>query len=143
MWVVIQNMIGSKKKGNRGENKFATFLRDSGLIASRNASSGGNSWKGDVHNSHNFCIEVKTVKKLNLMDAWRQVDRDSSLARNVPLLAIHFDGMAEGTWLIVMESGDWVEHVKAALLAPPKPKSESSRSDLARQLREIADDLDR
>ena len=106
-------MPNAKKKGNAGEHAFAHFLMDNGVKAFRNSMSGGSVWKGDIANNIDLTIEVKTVKKLNLMEAWRQVNRDASIAHNSPLLAIHFDGMGKNEWLIVQHSNDWVETLKA------------------------------
>lgn len=133
-----------KKKGNAGENKFAHFLRGHGFHAGRNASSGGNVWKGDIHSfTLPACFEVKTVKKLNLQEAWRQVMRDSGMSHEMPVLAIHFDGMPEGSWLMVMESSDWAEYMKQAI-AKPKPSKDAKilSTELAKQLREIAAELE-
>lgn len=104
--------INAKKKGNKGEHEFAHFLMDNGIKAFRNSMSGGSVWKGDIANSLDLTIEVKTVKKLNLMEAWRQVNKDASIAHNSPLLAIHFDGMPKKEWLITLHSEDWIELIK-------------------------------
>lgn len=74
--------------------------------------SGGSIWKGDIANNLDLTIEVKTVKKLNLQEAWRQVNRDASIARNSPLLAVRFDNMPKDEWLVVMHSEDWAELIK-------------------------------
>lgn len=102
-------MTNAKRKGNSGEHAFARFLESHGLSAHRNTMSGGSIWKGDIGNSFNATIEVKTVKKINLQEAWRQVAKDSAVARNMPLLAIRFDRMPEGEWLIVTHSEDWID----------------------------------
>ena len=104
--------MNAKKKGNHGEHEFAHFLMESGIKAFRNSMSGGSVWKGDIANDLDLTIEVKTVKKINLQEAWRQVSRDASTARNSPLLAIHFDNMPKKSWLMVMDSGDWLELLK-------------------------------
>lgn len=102
--------MNAKKKGNAGEHAFAHFLQGKGLgRAYRNTMSGGSVWKGDVGNSLDLTIEVKTVKAINLKKAWAQVKKDSSLARNSPLLAIHFDQMPKNEWLCVIHSEDWAE----------------------------------
>lgn len=136
--------MNAKKKGNAGENNFAHFLRNNGFGAARNSSSGGNVWKGDIHSFKlPMCFEVKTVKKLNLKEAWRQVDRDSGMSKQEPVLAVHFDGMPEGEWLMVMHSSDWIEYVKQAMAKPKVAMlmPDLKNSELARQLREIAEDL--
>lgn len=104
--------INVKKKGNKGEHEFAHFLMDKGFRAFRNSMSGGSVWKGDIANDLDICFEVKTVKKINLQEAWRQVNTDSGKSHAMPVLAIHFDNMPKGSWLVVMESSDWVEHLK-------------------------------
>lgn len=105
-------MVNAKKKGNAGEHEFSHFLMEHGIKAFRNSMSGGSIWKGDIANNLDLTIEVKTVKKINLMDCWRQVARDSSIAHNSPLLAIRFDHMPKKEWLIVMSSEDWIELIK-------------------------------
>jgi len=105
-------MINTKKKGNKGEHEFAHWLEDNGIKAFRNSMSGGSVWKGDIANNLDLTIEVKTVKKINLMEAWRQVERDSSIAHNSPLLAIHFDGFPKREWLMVIHSDDWLDMIK-------------------------------
>lgn len=111
-------MVNAKKKGNAGENKFANWLLSHGIKAGRDSASGGGLAKGDIHNDLDLTIEVKTVKGIGLKEAWRQVDGDAALARNAPLLAIHFDGMPENTWLIVQHSNDWIEQIKGEHTAP-------------------------
>jgi len=104
--------MNAKKKGNAGEWELAHWLKDNGFDAFRNCMSGGSVWKGDVANSLDLTIEVKTVKKINLQEAWRQVNRDASTAHNSPLLAIHFDNMPKKEWLMVVHSEDWLEMIK-------------------------------
>lgn len=103
--------MNAKKKGNRGENVFSEWLRSKGVKAFRDSASGGSTHKGDIVNNIDFAFEVKTVKKLNVKEAWRQVDKDSSQSHSVPCLAIHFDGMGENEWLMVMHSEDWAEYI--------------------------------
>lgn len=110
-------MVNSKHKGNRGENLFATFLQQHGFKAYKNSSSGGNHNKSDIHNNLDINFEVKTIKKINLLKAWKQTDRDSSLARSMPMLAIHFDGMREMEWLMVMHSEDFMDMLKKSRTA--------------------------
>jgi len=102
-------MVNVKKKGNAGENNFANWLRANGIKAYKEASSGGHSVKGDVTNDIDYTIEVKTVKKISLQEAWKQVASDASKARNRPLLAIHYDKMPKDEWFIVLHSNDWLD----------------------------------
>lgn len=105
--------MNAKKKGNKGEQRFSAFLRSHGFRAFKEASSGAYAHKGDIVNDLNFTIEVKTVKRINLKQAWDQVDHDASMARNSPLLVIRFDGMPKDEWLCVLHSEDLVEFLKA------------------------------
>lgn len=107
-----KQMINAKKKGNHGEHELAHWLVDNGIKAFRNSMSGGSVWKGDIANPLDLTIEVKTVKKINLLEAWRQVNRDASIAHNSPLLAIHFDNMPKQEWFMVLHSEDWLGMIK-------------------------------
>lgn len=102
-------MVNAKKKGNRGENVFSEFLRDNGFKAYRDSASGASTHKSDIVNGMDYSMEIKTVKKINLQKAWRQVNKDASQAHNSPLLAIHFDGMPDKEWIICLSSSDWIE----------------------------------
>lgn len=104
--------MNAKKKGNHGEHELAHWLVENGFKGFRNSMSGGSIWKGDIGNDLDLTIEVKTVKKINLQECWRQVERDASKARNSPLLAIHFDKMPKREWLIVLHSEDYMALLK-------------------------------
>ena len=97
-------MLNSKRKGDAGEHAFAKWMVDNGLKCQRNPMSGGSIWKGDIANELNLAIEVKTVKKINLQEAWRQVARDSGLSHADPVLAIRFDNFPKDKWLMVLDS---------------------------------------
>lgn len=103
--------MNAKRKGNAGEHAFAHWLMSKGIKAFRNSMSGGSIWKGDIANNLDLTIEVKTVKKLNLQECWRQVERDASIAHNSPVLAIKFDKMPKNEWLIVLHSDDFIEYI--------------------------------
>lgn len=105
--------LNSKRKGNKGENEFANWLQENGIKAYRNSASGATTAKGDINNSMDLTIEVKTAKHINLKKCWQQVKRDSELASNTPLLAIHLDGMADKKWLIVQDCDNWLEAIKS------------------------------
>lgn len=105
--------MNSKRKGNMWQARFAAWMQKHGFKCMSDGSrSGGGIWKGDIHNSLNMTIEVKAVKRINLQEVWRQVTRDASLAKNMPVVAIHFDDMPPDDYLMVMHSEDWVEHLK-------------------------------
>jgi Holliday junction resolvase len=104
--------INVKKKGNRGENAFAEWLRTKGVKAYRDsASGGGNGNKSDISTDTDFGFEVKTVKALNLKKSWAQCDLGAGMNKTVPVLAVHFDGMPKEEWLMVMHSEDWAHYV--------------------------------
>lgn len=105
-------MINAKRKGSKGEHDFAHWLLGHGVKAYRNSMSGGSVWKGDIGNNIDCTFEVKTVKKINLQEAWRQVEKDSSIAHNMPVLAIRFDKMPKNEWLMVFHSEDAIEMLK-------------------------------
>lgn len=105
--------MNGKRKGNQGQTDFANFMVSHGFRCRSDGSrSGGGEWKGDVHNDLDMSIEVKTCKKINLNACWKQTDRDAKTSRNMPVLAIHFDHMPQGSWLMVMHSEDWIESLK-------------------------------
>jgi Holliday junction resolvase len=105
-------MINSKRKGNKGEHDFSHWLEENGIKAHRNPMSGGSIWKGDIANDIDITFEIKTVKRINLQEAWKQVRRDAEMASNTPVLAIHFDGMPDGKWLMVMDNDSWLEKIR-------------------------------
>ncbi len=117
-------MVNAKKKGNRGENIFSEFLRDNGFKAFRDGASGASTHKSDIVNGMDYSMEVKTIKKINLKKAWKQVNIDASVAHNAPLLAIHFDGMQEKEWIVCISSSDWIEMEKIIRQTPKiEPKT--------------------
>lgn len=103
-------MVNVKKKGNAGENKFAHWLIRNGIKAWKDGASGGeNSEKADVGNNLNIHFEVKTVKKIGLMDVWEKALHECNKTHNDPVLAIHFDGMPEDKWLMVLDNDYFLE----------------------------------
>lgn len=128
-------MVNAKKKGNRGENIFSEFLRENGFKAFRDSASGGSTHKSDIVNGMDYSMEIKTVKKINLKEAWKQVNRDASIAHNAPLLAIHFDGMTEKEWIVCISSSDWIEMEK---LARQGTQSEPKSTNIITEQRELS-----
>jgi len=127
--------MNAKKKGNAGENKWANWLKEQGITAYRNSSSGANYQKSDVHNSIGANFEVKTVKKLNLKEAWKQSSRDAFNSHTTPYLIIHFDGMGEDEWLVVMDNWNWVDLQLKAMAGEgveikPAPSEERNNREL-------------
>ena|SRR3990167_1354986 len=107
------NMINSKKKGNLWENRFSNWLIDNGIKAWKDGmSGGGDREKADVGNNLNLHIEVKGVKKVNLQKVWKKALQECEKTHNSPLIAIHFDGMKDDEFLIVINNYDWLDLVK-------------------------------
>lgn len=106
-------MTNSKKKGNLWENRLANWLRDNGIKAWKDGSSGGgNREKGDVGNNIDMTMESKAAKNIKLMEWWKQVEKSASMHKNSPVLFIHQDGMGEREWLVVMNNEDWIAMAK-------------------------------
>lgn len=129
-------MVNAKKKGNHGENLWANWLRDNNICkAFRNSSSGSNIVKSDCTNNLGMNFEVKTVKKLNLMEAWKQSSRDAEMSHTIPTVVIHFDGMPKDTWLVVMNNWDWADLVKGKnqLASKTSAKTEQVSNDYVKK----------
>lgn len=106
-------MINAKKKGNHWENVWANWLKDNGIKAFKdNMSGGGNREKGDVSNDLNLHMEVKAVKGINLQKVWKKAELECQKTHNSPLIAIHFDGMKEEDFLVVIRNHDWLDLIK-------------------------------
>jgi len=144
-------MINAKKKGNHGENLWANWLRDNNICkAFRNSSSGSNIVKSDCTNNLGMNFEVKTVKKLNLMEAWKQSSRDAEMSHTIPTVVIHFDGMPKDTWLVVMNNFDWADLVKGKnqLASKTSAKTEQVSNDYVKKslrlkIKALLDEIDR
>lgn len=129
-------MVNAKKKGNAGENCWANWLRDNNVCnATRNSSSGSNIVKSDVVNNLGMNFEVKTVKKIGLMEAWKQSERDAKMSHTIPTLVIHFDGMPKDSWLVVMNNWDWADLIKGKndLATKTSSKTEQLSNEYAKK----------
>lgn len=103
-------MINVKKKGNLFENRWAHFLSDNGFKAWKDAGSGcGNREKADVGNNENIHWEVKAVAGINLQAVWKKAELECQKTHNTPMLAIHFNGMKEDEFLVVMNNFDYID----------------------------------
>ncbi len=119
-------MINSKKKGNHWENVFANWLRDNGIKAWKDgASGGGTREKADVGNGLNIHFEVKAVKKISLDKVWKKALYECTKTHNDPVLAIHFDGMGDKKFLIVMDNDYFLD----LLLKKDEEKVEANYQD--------------
>jgi len=102
--------MNSKKKGNLWENKFANWLVANGIKAWKDGASGGGlNEKADVGNGLNLHFEVKAVKKINLQEVWKKACHECGKTHNDPVLAIHFDGMPDNKWLIVLDNDHFLD----------------------------------
>ena len=106
-------MINAKKKGNHWENVWANWLKDNGVRAFKdNMSGGGNREKGDVSNDLNLHMEIKAVKGINLKKVWDKAEIECQKTHNEPLIAIHFDGMRDDEFLVVINNYNWLDLIK-------------------------------
>jgi len=139
-------MINAKKKGNRGENEFASWLSENGIKAWKDsASGGGNREKADVGNDINAHFEVKTVKSLNLNKVWKKALLECSKTRNTPYIVIHFDGMPKNEWLMVMDNYSWLEMFRKSIgktLIDVKEDNQKLKWKL-RNLKQLCGEIDR
>lgn len=111
--------MNSKKKGNLWENRWANWLRDNGIKAWKDgASGGGDREKGDVGNNLNLHMEVKGVKAINLKKVWAKAQLECQKTHNQPLIAIHFDGMRDDEFLVVIDNHNWLDLVKGEQAVP-------------------------
>lgn len=123
--------INSKNKGNKGEREVVQFMKDwTGYEFSRVPQSGGLRWQnrktiaGDVictdekhERNCKISIEVKFPKEIGfehlllptkgkntdkLNHYWEQCTSDAAAVNKVPFLFIHRNGMAKGTFFVVM-----------------------------------------
>ncbi|MEK6884530.1 MAG: hypothetical protein AABY22_33165 [Nanoarchaeota archaeon] len=110
--------INSKKKGNRFENLWANWLKDNEIKAWRDSySGGGDREKSDVANNLNYNFEVKAVKKLSLQKAWRQSVKAAGVY-NTPSVIVHFDGMAQDQFLVVIDNWTFLNLIKTQCKNP-------------------------
>ena len=100
--------MNPKTKGQNGETRFTRFLREHGIKAYRDKQSGAGLDKSDVTTAINAHFEVKTVKSLNLQQAWRQSVKSTG-HYETSYLVVQFDGMAANQWLIVMDAEEWAD----------------------------------
>lgn len=92
------------------ENKFANWLRDNGIKAWKDgASGGGDREKADVGNNLNLHFEVKAVKRINLFEVWKKACHECEKSHNDPVLAIHFDGMKDDNFLMVIDNHHFLD----------------------------------
>ena len=131
-------MIGSKKKGNAGENAWSNWLNDQGIRAWKDSmSGGGNREKSDVGNSLNHHYEVKTVKHLNVQKAWQKAVIDAGKAQNIAHLIVHYDGMPKDNWIIMLSNWDWLELIKK----PQEEKVETENRNLKYKLQNLKNQI--
>jgi len=67
----------AKKKGKEFEKWFSDFIREVFPNAQPQIGSGSGLKKGDIANTGNYAFELKNQKKLRLLDAMKQAERES------------------------------------------------------------------
>lgn len=123
--------MNPKKKGNKGERDFSKWIRENlNEFCYRNSGSGAGILKSDAHNNLGINFEIKTVKALNLKEAFKQSQRDADMAHTKPYVVVHFDGMPQDSWIMCMDNGDWVELYKKS----QQPRTENPDKDLKNKL---------
>lgn len=138
-------MINSKKKGNHWENVWANWCRDNGIKAWKDgASGGGTREKGDVVNNLNLHMEVKAVKGINLQKVWKKALLECEKTHNNPLIAIHFDGMKDNDFLVVINNHDWIDMVQrsggvAKIVEVPQEDSREKKWKIERTIQVLKD----
>lgn len=116
-------MINAKKKGNHFENFVANYFTDNGIKMSRDSASGaGTREKGDISNSQNFHLECKSVKRINLLEVWNKAKVECEKTHNEPVLAIRFDNMPEGEFLITISNDHFLELLTGGQTIPELSK---------------------
>ena len=102
--------LNSKKKGNLWENRLSNWLKDHGIKAWRDPASGaGTREKADIGNNIDANIESKAGKAINIKEAYKQTEKNASMTHRTPLLFIHYDGMRDDEWMVVLNNYDWLE----------------------------------
>lgn len=136
------------QKGKLLEDHVALRIRELGIDSKAYRSHGsgnGNTEKGDIWTSmtvfgQNAGIECKNQKVLAIPEWWRQTKRLESLGRE-PILVFKQFGEPLGDSKVVVYLETFLELVRAHKDAVRAPRT-SDHKELARQLREIASDLD-
>jgi len=131
-------MVNSKKKGNHWENVWAKWLREKGISANRNSSSGSGVVKSDVTNDIDINFEVKAGKQVpkKVYDFYEQSERDAIMTHNAPYVVMHRDGRPEDEFMIMMNCYDWLDLWRKA--QEPKTINSDDR-ELKWQLKIIKD----
>ena len=118
-------MINSKKKGNIWENNWKNWLLLKGIRAWKDAQSGGgNREKSDVGNDLNINFEVKAGKNISLQKAYKQSLDAAVATHTIPNVVIHYDGMPQDEFLIVMNNNDWMDLYRKSV-EPKTTKTEN------------------
>jgi len=135
--MAINRRINSRTKGSRAERNFAKMVAKwTGKEFSRTPSSGGLQWKasnskGDIvctteGHFFPFCIECKNHHEIDfnefiggrknkpkVLEFWEQCTRDASKAGKIPLLAMHYRGLAKSEWIIAVTQNTFL-HILGA-----------------------------
>lgn len=145
----MADRINSKNKGNKMEREVTQFMKEwTGYEFSRVPQSGGLRWQnrssiaGDVictdkkHERHcKMSIEVKAPREIafehlllptkgkntdKVNHYWKQCTDDAKVVKKVPFLFIHRNGMAKGTFFVVIPWGLYFDIISSIKWIPDK-----------------------
>ena len=102
-------MVNSRAKGARYEREVAGFLREQGYDARRGCQFAGGTDSPDVKCDDFPChIEAKFVERLNILDAYRQSQRDAG--EKIPCVVHRKKGQTDS--LITLSLEDFIKLTK-------------------------------
>ena len=99
----------SQRKGADGERELAAVLREYGYVIER----GGSLSFGEIPDLvglPDIHIEVKRVERLNVPEAMKQAERDSTRFHDGAPTVFHRRNREP--WLVTMRLSDWIELYK-------------------------------
>lgn len=101
--------MNSKRKGSEGERQLAAELRRYGYDAHRGQQFSGGIDSPDVYGLPGIHIECKRVERLNIMEAYKQAERDSE-GKAIPAV---FHRRNREKWMVTVSLDDFMEIYKA------------------------------
>lgn len=101
--------LNSKAKGGRGERELAHVLQGYGYDAKRMQQFAGGVDSPDVSGLPGIHIECKRVERLNIMEAYRQSERDAD-GQKIPTV---FHRRNRDKWMVTLSLDDFMEIYKA------------------------------
>ena len=97
--------MNSKRKGSAGERELAQILRQHGYDAHRGQQFAGGIDSPDVYGLPGIHIECKRVERLNIMDAYKQAERDAE-GKAIPAV---FHRRNREKWMVTVSLDDFME----------------------------------